>query len=102
MTLEFIFVVQIIILLAVVLDSVDQWRKKTPKAPRPVKHDESKRPIETPDTPAIWQVLHRNLDGGWHHEGWVREGSIAWQRAHDTPGMALRRETKAEVVEGIQ
>ena len=50
----------------------------------------------------IWRILRRDSNGKWNPTEWVREGSEAWQNAHDTPGMALRHGIEGEVVEGLQ
>jgi len=53
-------------------------------------------------TSGIWRILRRGEDGKWRPSEWVREGSVAWQEAHDTPGLALRHGIEGEVVEGVQ
>jgi hypothetical protein len=41
------------------------------------------------------------VHGEWVHDGWVREGSPAWQKAYDTPGYAVRSADR-ELNEGKQ
>lgn len=53
----------------------------------------------------IWQALKIAPDGAYYVHEWVREGTIAWQRALDSPGVYLRRSMDGEqgsIVEGRQ
>lgn len=53
-------------------------------------------------TSGIWQVLRLNENGTWSAREWVRQGSIAWQEAHDAPGIVLRHGIEGEIVAGVQ
>jgi hypothetical protein len=73
-----------------------------PPGPQGPQGVQGERGIPAPGS-QIWETLHRsNLSGEWDHHGWVREGTIAWQKAHDTPGVALRQEGTPDIVEGKQ
>jgi hypothetical protein len=43
----------------------------------------------------------RLKNGEWVTGEWVRENSIAWQTAYDTPGMALQPES-GDTIHGVQ
>lgn len=54
--------------------------------------------LENPD---LHEVMRRE-GSGWIHHGWVRKATPAWQRAYDTPGLALRNPEDNALVEGVQ
>jgi hypothetical protein len=57
-------------------------------------------PPQVNGTPGISQVLKMH-NGDWLHHGWVRDNSAAWQKAYDTPGLALRP-SSGEIEPGVQ
>jgi len=61
-------------------------------------------PEERPTIPAeharYWRVLQKN-NNAWEPDYFVREGSEAWKRAYNTPGMALQS-CSGKLEEGCQ